>query len=251
MQTTRPPGWYADPWRQNDQRWWDGNGWTDRTRSRSAALDEALAAAPPQPQRSRGLGAGAIVAIVAGSVIGGFVLLVLIAGLAMSPTRSEAERVQRETDEIMRKADEARSETAPPVVAETTVPAPISAEPPPEPLPPTTTAPPARPQMPGARTVNLKGSGGVKSDPFPLVAGRYAVAYVYQGLTSHGFEQCYWSPSIERTGGEYTYEPLPNATGGMKGTTNVYVEDPGDYYIDLTGTLAECHWAVTFTPAPP
>lgn len=28
MQTTWPPGWYPDPWRHAESRWWDGAGWT-------------------------------------------------------------------------------------------------------------------------------------------------------------------------------------------------------------------------------
>lgn len=26
------PGWHPDPWRQAAERWWDGYGWSDRTR---------------------------------------------------------------------------------------------------------------------------------------------------------------------------------------------------------------------------
>lgn len=36
------PGWYEDPWRPGDFRFWDGAGWTDRTRSRGDMVAEAL-----------------------------------------------------------------------------------------------------------------------------------------------------------------------------------------------------------------
>lgn len=28
----KPPGWYADPYKGFGDRWWDGSGWTTRTR---------------------------------------------------------------------------------------------------------------------------------------------------------------------------------------------------------------------------
>ena len=30
--SSRPPGWYADPWRQGSVRWWDGFQWSDQFR---------------------------------------------------------------------------------------------------------------------------------------------------------------------------------------------------------------------------
>jgi hypothetical protein len=30
-QPTAAPGWYGDPWKQADQRWWDGRAWTEHT----------------------------------------------------------------------------------------------------------------------------------------------------------------------------------------------------------------------------
>ena len=42
------PGWYEDPRREADLRWWDGTAWTDRTAARPAAPPApATAAAPP------------------------------------------------------------------------------------------------------------------------------------------------------------------------------------------------------------
>lgn len=43
-----PAGWYDDPWREYQQRWWDGNAWS--THGRSTPPPTAIGAGRPAPQ---------------------------------------------------------------------------------------------------------------------------------------------------------------------------------------------------------
>ena len=47
------PGWYPDPWRPGQRRWWDGKGWTDHTWDPSApqAATPASFVVHPDPRR--------------------------------------------------------------------------------------------------------------------------------------------------------------------------------------------------------
>jgi hypothetical protein len=56
------PGWYADPTGEAAERWWDGGGWTERTRavpspvdgpSRGPGRSPGIDAPPPRPVRPR------------------------------------------------------------------------------------------------------------------------------------------------------------------------------------------------------
>jgi hypothetical protein len=57
-----PPGWHPDPWNQAPARWWDGSGWTDRTRS---APEDSPAASADQGVRVLVLGGAALLVIAA------------------------------------------------------------------------------------------------------------------------------------------------------------------------------------------
>jgi hypothetical protein len=50
--------WYADPYEQADERWWDGRGWTDQVRSGSASTER------PAAQTVRIAGASAAAAVI-------------------------------------------------------------------------------------------------------------------------------------------------------------------------------------------
>jgi hypothetical protein len=47
------PGWYPDPWRPGQRRWWDGKGWTDHTWDPTApqAATPASFVVHPDPRR--------------------------------------------------------------------------------------------------------------------------------------------------------------------------------------------------------
>jgi hypothetical protein len=45
------PGWYPDPWRPGQRRWWDGAGWTDHTHDPNAAPASPVYWAQPDPRR--------------------------------------------------------------------------------------------------------------------------------------------------------------------------------------------------------
>lgn len=52
-----PPGWYPDPTRRDQLRWWDGSDWTDHRRApsvRSAAVQEALESAEEGARQATG-----------------------------------------------------------------------------------------------------------------------------------------------------------------------------------------------------
>ena len=81
------PGWYPDPWRPGQRRWWDGNGWTDHTWD-PAAPPAPAAASPyvvfPDPRRDlddeRRAGLWAkrgFVAFFVGRVVGGLISIVV------------------------------------------------------------------------------------------------------------------------------------------------------------------------------
>lgn len=46
--STHPAGWYDDPWREYQQRWWDGNAWS--THGRTTAPPAATGTSVPAPQ---------------------------------------------------------------------------------------------------------------------------------------------------------------------------------------------------------
>ena len=84
------PGWYPDPWRPGQRRWWDGDGWTDHTWDPSAPQTPAQTPATtpyllaPDPQRDlrdehnaavwakRGF-----IALIVGRLVGFFVALIV------------------------------------------------------------------------------------------------------------------------------------------------------------------------------
>lgn len=81
-----PPGWYPDPDVPGGSRWHDGTGWTDhRTGVGQAGF------APPSPaagyplpaERRPGMNPTARVFLVLGAVVGGFVLLSIVAAVAV------------------------------------------------------------------------------------------------------------------------------------------------------------------------
>lgn len=46
-----PPGWYGDPWRQADSRYWDGTAWSEQTRSEPPDAPAAEVDSPPTKSR--------------------------------------------------------------------------------------------------------------------------------------------------------------------------------------------------------
>jgi membrane protease YdiL (CAAX protease family) len=68
--TSAPPGWYADPWRQTEWRWWDGGGWTGFT-------DQTYAATLPSWNRDPNASPGELRA-------GGIAILGFLVGLGVS-----------------------------------------------------------------------------------------------------------------------------------------------------------------------
>jgi type II secretory pathway pseudopilin PulG len=81
--STVPGGWYPDPADGGRVRYWDGAAWTEHTAPSAqpahAAQAPTITAATAAPAR-KGLGAGAIVAIVIGSIV---VIIALFAALAI------------------------------------------------------------------------------------------------------------------------------------------------------------------------
>lgn len=65
MTQPHPPGWYPDPQRREIQRYWDGEKWTDQSRSSK----------PRMPKSNRiavaVLAVAAVIAIIVGSVVAG------------------------------------------------------------------------------------------------------------------------------------------------------------------------------------
>src|SRR5947209_5148729 len=43
------PGWYPDPWRPGQRRWWDGTGWSDHTWDPAAPSSAAPPTSTPAP----------------------------------------------------------------------------------------------------------------------------------------------------------------------------------------------------------
>ncbi len=43
------PGWYPDPQGIPQERFWDGHGWTDRTRPMTIVIPAKPSAPPPRP----------------------------------------------------------------------------------------------------------------------------------------------------------------------------------------------------------
>ncbi len=43
------PGWYPDPQGIPQERFWDGHGWTDRTRPMTIVIPAKPSAPPPSP----------------------------------------------------------------------------------------------------------------------------------------------------------------------------------------------------------
>ncbi|HLM25733.1 MAG TPA: DUF2510 domain-containing protein [Thermoleophilaceae bacterium] len=65
------PGWHPDPWNAAQQRWWDGQQWTEHV--------QGSAAPPPPPARRR---RGPVIALVAGAAIFAVLALALIVFVA-------------------------------------------------------------------------------------------------------------------------------------------------------------------------
>ena len=53
--SNNPSGWYPDPSGRPQQRWWDGNTWTDfvSVNGQTFVDSPAAAPAPPSPARTR------------------------------------------------------------------------------------------------------------------------------------------------------------------------------------------------------
>jgi len=54
--TGEPPGWHPDPWGRDEERWWNGFEWTDRTRNHPSdtpnSNDSSSSSQPVKPPRS-------------------------------------------------------------------------------------------------------------------------------------------------------------------------------------------------------
>lgn len=87
--TTLPPaGWYADPWRVTQWRWWDGGAWTGYT-DQQYATPYPYPVAPTAPDDSRPIRAGwtAILGMVVGIALS---IAIYVVGFALGVPRGNA-----------------------------------------------------------------------------------------------------------------------------------------------------------------
>jgi hypothetical protein len=101
MSTTEAPqaGWYADPYRQAQQRYWDGSAWTGHT----SDVPPAATSAPPAPEAAATAAAAAPLAPLGGrlakrqlilifaGILAGVLLLSALAVVALAPSGREAD----------------------------------------------------------------------------------------------------------------------------------------------------------------
>ncbi|MDQ6854465.1 MAG: DUF2510 domain-containing protein [Actinomycetota bacterium] len=103
-------GWYPDPNRRHELRWFDGEHWTTSVMDGGQASqdDPSALAAPgapvrlstdpaPAPQRARGRGlSGCAIAAIVGGVLAGMILIVaIVAGVAGVNSANKARRALR------------------------------------------------------------------------------------------------------------------------------------------------------------
>lgn len=90
-QQSPPPGWYPDPQAMGSQRYWDGQGWTANT---APLTMQAPNQAPYQEGGKKKLSTGAIIGIVVGGVLLLFIVLPVIAAVAIPVFLSQNAKAQ-------------------------------------------------------------------------------------------------------------------------------------------------------------